>query len=985
MHLSRVVSRAAAVASFAALSVGSLVVAPASALAAPAAGAAAPAAARLSWFHDPLTTAQRRAQVAVPAHPRRTHGRLRWTKAYYRTYAGRLAVPAAWAVSHELTRPQALTFDRAGLFKVRSSTPSRHTRQQIRKLTPSFGRVTAIRCEGYADHDGRPGREKPISLARAKAICTLIKKQHPSMRVRSVGYGGTHPAVIGGRASQRAANRRVVVAVTASTKRASAPSAPRLLSVKAGENQVVVTFAASAVRADLVTGYDVSLDGGETWTEVEDLAGDGPYTVTRPGLAAGEQVQVVVRARWAGGSTGGTGTPVTATPYGEPGAPTILGSRGLDGTISVGFIAPEDDGGAEVTGYQISYGGDWFDVKDAPSEGVWKVVRGGFTNGTEYVVRVRAKNKAGYGPASEPRHVVPMGTPGAPRISAVTPGDSALQVSFTPPADDGGSQITGFEVSLDGSEDWQPVAVSGGDPFFVSLTDLVNGTAYQIRVRAVNSVGAGPASDSMTGTPVSAAPNAPELEDVTAGSSSVTVSFRAPTSNAGRVLGYQVSLDGGETFDPVADSALTGGDPYRLVLGDLEPQHQVDVVVRARWGGGFSEVSNLMSATPYTTPEAPSLLSARGRDGQITVRFTAATEDGGSPVTRYEANYGGGWTTVTDEPDGLGVWTTSAPAQNGLSLPVRVRAVNAAGPGDPTATEWVTPISAPMAPRLFSVGGGNDAGSLTIAFDASSEPGQPVDRFQVSIDGGEWDDLQATPGDGWVATLTGLTNGTEYSVRVRAVNEAGPGPASDPKEGTPYTTPGAPDLVSATSQGRNVALSFTAPGDDGGSTITGYQYRQDDGDWQAASYDAGDGRNTITVEGLTNGTYSFRIRAVNQAGAGASSGSQSATVTVLATAPDAPVLNRALLANTTSVTFFITVPNDNGAAITRYEWTRDNGQHWNQVQSDYGAGELWTDNGGYWYCNFNGSCAGVPMRVRAVNSAGTSPASNLVTAGWPEL
>ncbi|HYO40912.1 MAG TPA: fibronectin type III domain-containing protein [Nocardioidaceae bacterium] len=997
MDLSRLAPRAAAVVSFAALSLGSLVLPTAPALAgpvrtgAPMAGprAAAPAPARISWFHDPLTAAQRRAQVAVPKYPRRYHGPLRWTRAYYRTHAGRLAVPAAWAVSHELTKPQALTFDRAGLFKVMSTTPSGATRKQLRKLVPSLGRVRAIRCEGYADHAGGPGREKPISLARARAICTLIKKQHPSIRTRAVGYGGTHPAVIGGRHSQRAANRRVVVAVTASTPRPSTPSTPRLLAVKAGKNQVVVTFRASAVHPELVTGYDLSLDGGQSWTEVEHLVGSGPYTVTLPNLTAGQEVQVLVRARWAGGSTGGSSTPVKATPYGLPGAPAQLKAGAHNGSITTVFTAPDDDGGTRITGYQISYddGDHWADVEPtATGDGGFVVHEGGFTNGTTYLVRVRAVNKAGHGPATAADEATPLTVPDAPVLTSAEPGDGVAEITFEAPAHDGGTPVIGYAVSTDG-QSWSAIETSGDSPYSVTLPGLTNGEEVSVAVRAENLQGWSPVSNTLSLTPLSGAPSAPEALTPVEGAYSVEFPFRASEANADRITGYEYSIDG-ETWVTVPDSDVSGDGPYTVTLGDLRAEILVDFQVRALWSGGVSAASNTTSATPYGVPGAPAIVKAKGRDGAITVSFVAPEGDGGRPVTGYQINYGDNdeWTDVTSEAQD-GWWrVTRTGFHNGITYSVRVRAGNVAGVGRGSVPTQVTPITAPAAPILRSVTPGDQ--KLIIRFDPpQDDPGAPVTSYQATTsDGDGWFDIApsgSSSSSALATVLTGLENGTAYQVAVRAINDAGQSAASDTMTRKPFTVPGAPTLTDASAEGRKVTLTFTAPDDDGGSPVTAYQYQQDDAEWQDLEA-SGDGPFTATIDNLADGGYSFKVRAVNAAGAGAASDYRPVTVEVLATVPDAPGLIAAQRTDS-SADFYISVPADNGAPITGYEWTDNDSATWRPVTTFYDGIPEGTR---LWLHTYNADWpphdwTRQPVRVRAVNSEGPGPASEEVLADVP--
>lgn len=88
-------------------------------------------------------------------------------------------------------------------------------------------------------------------------------------------------------------------------------------------------------------------------------------------------------------------------------------------------------------------------------------------------------------------------TPNAPTSLAITPGNGRLAVAFTAPTDDGGSAITDYEWTTDGST-WHS---SGRTSSPVTITGLTNGTAYDVQLRAINANGNGIASAAVTGTP----------------------------------------------------------------------------------------------------------------------------------------------------------------------------------------------------------------------------------------------------------------------------------------------------------------------------------------------------------------------------------------------------------------------------------------------------------------------------------------------------
>ena len=311
---------------------------------------------------------------------------------------------------------------------------------------------------------------------------------------------------------------------------------------------------------------------------------------------------------------------------------------------------------------------------------------------------------------------------------------------------------------------------------------------------------------------------------------------------------------------------------------------------------------------------------------------------------------------------------------NGTTYQVRVRAVNAAGHG-PASTTTVTPITTPDAPTPARARARGRL-SLDARFQApSAGPGKPVTDLEIRLDDGA---VEGEPVNGvYSHTWDDLENGVAYDVAVRAVNAAGAGQPSQTLPGTPYTTPGAPTLTSATADGKDVTLTFNAPDSNGGSTITTYEYSTNGVDWSTLTTN-GNGPLTATVADLDNGTYSFRVRAVNAAGARAPSEAGPVEVEVVATAPAAPTLHSSYFMNNL-IQFQVTPPADNGAQITGYEWTMD-GESWYPVLQSGGSGTRWISASNWLY---GSSYASYLVWVRAVNGDVPGAASNKVsTSNW---
>lgn len=182
------------------------------------------------------------------------------------------------------------------------------------------------------------------------------------------------------------------------------------------------------------------------------------------------------------------------------------------------------------------------------------------------------------------------------------------------------------------------------------------------------------------------------------------------------------------------------------------------------------------------------------------------------------------------------------------------------------------PPLGPAAPTGLSATIGNT--QLSIAFTPGSDNGNPITNYKYSLDGVNYTALSPADTTSPV-TITGLTNGTAYTVYLKAVNAVGDSPASASTSGTPATTPAAPTGLSATAGDTQLSVAFT-PGSDGGNAITNYKYSLDGVNYTALS--PADATSPVVITGLTNGvTYTVYLKAVNDVGDSPASASTSGT------------------------------------------------------------------------------------------------------------
>ncbi|MEI6621265.1 MAG: fibronectin type III domain-containing protein, partial [Actinomycetes bacterium] len=319
-----------------------------------------------------------------------------------------------------------------------------------------------------------------------------------------------------------------------------------------------------------------------------------------------------------------------------------------------------------------------------------------------------------------------------------TPEISGIQVSWTAPANTGGSPITSYTATANPGA--KTCTVTGTPPATgCTITGLTNGQAYTITATSHNTAGDSAPSTSTAATPRTT-PGPPTAVNATPANAQAAVTWTAPADTGGSpITSYTATANpGGKTCTVTGTPPATGCTITGLTNGTA-----YTITVSAT-----NEVGDGTPSTPTTpvTPKAPQAPSqvlavvALAGNSIAGVYWTAPASDGGSPIVSY---------TVTASPGGASCVVTGAPPAtnctiggliNGQAYTFTVIASNAIGSAAPSTLSApvvpaapIPPNTIPGAPRIVKLKVGKKL--IKVWFRAGTNGGLPIDAYQVRCKG----------------------------------------------------------------------------------------------------------------------------------------------------------------------------------------------------------------------------------------------------------
>ena len=504
-------------------------------------------------------------------------------------------------------------------------------------------------------------------------------------------------------------------------------------------------------------------------------------------------------------------------------------------------------------------------------------------------------------------------------LSATASGSSTIDLSWTAPADNGGTAITGYriEVSSSGtSSSWSDlVANTNNTTTTYSHTGVSAGTTHY-RVSAINSVGTGTASGTARAT-ATTVPGAPTgLMATASGTTTIDLDWTQPSHDGhAAITGYRIEVSPNGTSsswsDLVANTTNTTTTYSHTGLSAATTRHYRVSAINANGTGAASSTANATTdaAAAPTVPGAPTGLSATASGtSTIDLSWTEPDDNGDASISGYKievsSNSGTSWTDLVANTNN----TTTTYSHTGLTPSTtrhyRVSAINSVGTGaasnvDDATTAAATTTSSDATLSALTVNDGTTEHTIdlattpytvnvrnavtTVTLTATpTHTGASVSA--VTLGGTAIIDTDFTDG----ITVPSLAEGdNEIIVTVTAED----GTTTQPYPVTvtvtrAATVPGAPTGLSATANGSTqIDLSWTAPSSDGGASISGYKIEVSSNDTSSwTDLVANNTTTTYSHTGLTpSTTRHYRVSAINSVGTGAASNVDDATTAAATT------------------------------------------------------------------------------------------------------
>ena len=427
----------------------------------------------------------------------------------------------------------------------------------------------------------------------------------------------------------------------------------------------------------------------------------------------------------------------------------------------------------------------------------------------------------------------PVQTPGSLTVNRHESGK--LSASWDAPGT--GPTPTGYTVQWkESGDDWATAAdVSESDVTGTSHTiaGLTDGTEYAVRAMSRNGNDDSDPSAEVTATPQETVPPAPSSAAVDGTTLAITFSEALDTGQTPGTSAFGVSVAGSRRG--VESVSVSGSAVTLTLVTAVSSGETVTVDYTAPTGESDARVQDLVgnaatsftgqAVTNNTAPAAPPNSQATGKPeiagtAQVGKTLTASTSDISDADGLSNVSYTYQWiandgTSDSNIPNATSSTYTPVAADVGRTIKVTVAFTDDAGHDESLTSTSTASVAAtvPGSAEGLAVSV-NDTGKLDLSWDApDGDGGSAITGYKVQWKeaSDSWDtpvDVSETTVTGTSHTVSGLTDGVEYTFRIVAVNSVGDSTPSTEGRGTPReTTP--PTVSAASVDGATLTITFS--------------------------------------------------------------------------------------------------------------------------------------------------------------------------------
>ena len=665
-------------------------------------------------------------------------------------------------------------------------------------------------------------------------------------------------------------------------------------------------------------------------------------------------------------------------PQTVPSAPTALEASPVSSSqINLSWTAPANNGGSYIQAYKIERSTDggvtWSTIVSRTTYSYPPYSDVGLAASTTYTYRVSAINSYGTSYPSNAASATTQATtnqattatiPQPPTGLTATAGNGKVSLSWSAPSN-GGSAITYYKIYRSTSSGTEVYLTTRGNVTSWTDTGVTFGNTYFYKVSALNSAGISPQSNEASAAPYTL-PSSPQNLQATGGNARVSLSWQAPSSNGGSAI----------TYYKIYRSTSSGAEVYLTTRGNVTSWTDTGVTfgntyfykVSAVNSAGISPQSNEASATPSANPPTG------------THTFLNDTFD--TNISGWQPYGATGYHLALDSTTGVpspsahisgDAWFGNC-SKHGMYKVVDISSYT----GGPVmlAFNWRASSAGETQAevRVDNADTGTPLLIYRLANSGVSDTGWQHYSNDISnlISGQQRLQIDLYLYDCWAANYN---ENNWYDNISLAWNTSSPSP------------PNAPTGLSATAvSSSQINLSWNAPGNNGGSAITGYKIDRsaDYGvTWGTIVPNTNSVSTTYPDTGLASATaYTYRVFAINSIGTGPQSNTATDGTYSANGAPSTPTGTNATLSTPSTIKLSWNLPVSSGSSqVTGYkiEKSTDNGSTWDIVVSNTG------NTATIYFDTVRSPGTTYTYRISAINSAGNSLPSSPVSVTTPAI